>query len=341
VQILCGWAVSISAALIVWSGTFGVLKTVMSFLILLIVLGTGYVAARVFPGVSEFLHSIIPNIPAVPEWALAKGVDKNAWKEILPLIGWGAGGFASQVWYSYWVLGAGYGAAKGRGDGKPADTEMLKNMTAGAAEKIKGWCRVCYADATIAVIIGIVVTGSFLIAGAGVLRTRELSPDGPAVAVMLSQIFSVEWGKAGAVLFLVAGAAALFSTQIGQLAGWPRLLSDCCRICMPKLSQKYSWKTRYRFWLVLFFFTSMVIIYTLGFKPVFLVKVGSILDGLLLTPLQAVCVAMGLFYVMPKVLSPEAARILKPSRLFLLGLLAAFIVFTYFCVFQIPATLKG
>jgi len=37
------------------------------------------------------------------------------------LLGWGAGGFASQVWYSYWVLGAGYGAAKGRKYGEPAD----------------------------------------------------------------------------------------------------------------------------------------------------------------------------------------------------------------------------
>ena len=341
VQILCGWAVSISAVFVVWSGAFNVLKTVMSILVLLIVLGTAYVAIRVFPGVGEFLHSIVPNVPPVPEWALAKGVDSNAWKEILPLIGWGAGGFASQVWYTYWVLGAGYGATKGRGDGKPADLEMLKNMNADIAQKIKGWCHVLYTDATIAVIIGIVVTGSFLIAGAGVLRPRELAPDGPGVAITLSQIFSANWGKIGAFLFLLAGAAALLSTQIGQLAGWPRLLADCCRICLPSITKKYSWKTQYRFFLVVFFFTSMVIIYTLGFKPVFLVKIGSILDGLLLTPLQAICVAVGLFYVLPRVLSPEASRILKPNLIFLLGLAAAFVVFCYFCVFQLPHALSG
>ena len=341
VQIICGWAVSISAALIVWSGAFAVLKIVMSVLVLLIVLGTAYVAIHVFPGAGEFLHSIIPNVPVVPDWALAKGVDKNPWKEILPLIGWGAGGFASQVWYSYWVLGAGYGAAKGRGDGKPADVTMLKNMDSDLAHKIRGWCRVLYTDATIAVIIGIVVTASFLIAGAGVLRPRELAPDGPGVAVTLSQIFSANWGKIGAFLFLLAGSAALVSTQIGQLAGWPRLLTDCCRICLPSISQKFSWKILYRFWLVLFFFTSMVIIYTLGYQPVYLIKIGSILDGLLLTPLQAICVAVGLFIVLPKVLSPQAARILKPSWFFLVGLAAAFLVFAYFCIFQIPAALKG
>jgi hypothetical protein len=85
----------------------------------------------------------------------------------------------------------------------------------------------------------------------------------------------------------------------------------------------------------------MVIIYTLGFKPVFLVKIGSVLDGLLLTPLQAVCVAIGLFYILPKMLPAEAARILKPNGIFLVGLIAAFIVFAYFCIFQIPAVLFG
>ncbi|MFH1371205.1 MAG: Nramp family divalent metal transporter [Planctomycetota bacterium] len=341
VQILCGWAVSLTAAAIVWSGAFDVLKMVMSVLVLIVVIGTVYVAFRVFPGIGEFLRSVVPNVPAVPEWALAKGVDSNAWKEILPLIGWGAGGFASQVWYTYWVLGAGYGATKGRGYGMSADVEMLKNMNADIAHKIKGWCRVCYTDATIAVIIGIVVTGAFLIAGAGVLRPRELAPDGPGVAITLSQIFSANWGKVGAFLFLLAGAAALLSTQIGQLAGWPRLLTDCCRICLPSITRKYSWKTQYRFFLVVFFFTSMVIIYTLGYKPVYLVKVGSVLDGLLLTPLQAICVAIGLFYVLPRILSPEASRILKPNWIFLLGLITAFLVFAYFCIFQIPAVLFG
>jgi hypothetical protein len=83
----------------------------------------------------------------------------------------------------------------------------------------------------------------------------------------------------------------------------------------------------------------MVIIYTLGYQPVLLIKIGAICDGLLLTPLQAVCVAIGLFFVMPKVLSPDAARILKPNWIFLVGLAAAFLVFAYFCIFQIPAAL--
>ena len=85
----------------------------------------------------------------------------------------------------------------------------------------------------------------------------------------------------------------------------------------------------------------MVIIYTLGFKPVVLVKAGAILDGLLLTPLQAILVAVGLFAVMPKMLSKEAAEILKPNRIFAVGLIIAFLVFSYFCIFQIRSVLSG
>ncbi len=339
VQIVCGWAVSLFAGIVVFSGGFEILKIIMSIFVFIIVIGTIYVCVRVFPPLAEFVRSLVPNIPAVPDWALEQGLAKKSWNEILPLIGWGAGGFASQVWYTYWVLGAGYGATKGRGYGRPADVSMLKNMSEQTADKIKGWCRVLYADATLAMVIGIVVTGAFLIAGSGILRPRQVAPEGANVAVMLSEVFAVNWGKVGSVLFMLSGAAALISTQIGQLAGWPRLLADSSRICFPKYAGKYSWKILYRFFLVVFFFTSMVIIYTLGFKPVLLVKTGAIIDGLLLTPLQAICVGIGLFFVMPKVLSKEAARILRPSLVFAVGLVIAFIVFTCFCVVQMSQVL--
>jgi hypothetical protein len=83
----------------------------------------------------------------------------------------------------------------------------------------------------------------------------------------------------------------------------------------------------------------MLIIYTLGYKPVFLVKSSAILDGLLLTPLQAIWVFAGLYYVQPKLFNSEVANIIKPGRAIGAGLILAFIVFTYFCVYQIPKIL--
>jgi len=334
---LGGWLVAFFAVGVAWSGLFNILKFVMSIFVLVIVLGALYVAVYTFPGLGEFLAGLSFHVPRVPQWAAAmETVSDNPWKEILPLIGWGAGGFASQVWYTYWVLGANYGACAQRGYGRSADLSMLKNMSRATATKIKGWCNVVYLDATLALVVGTLVTCGFLIAGAGVLRPLQLAPEGDKVAITLSNIFSSKWGSLGGFLFMLSGAAALIATLVGQLAGWPRLLADSFRICIPGLKRKFSWKTQYRFFLILFLCTNMIIVFSMGKKPVLLVKLSAILDGLILTPLQAVWVAIGLFVVMPKLLSREAFEILKPSWIFLIGLGIAFLVFGYFCVFQIP-----
>ena len=342
---LCAWAVTLFAVIVVWSGVFGILKMVMSFCVLIIVVGVLYVAAHVFPAFSEILKSLSFSIPEVPAWATSQGIATDPWKEILPLLGWGAGGFASQVWYTYWVLGAGYGATEGRGYGKPADVSTLRQMSGATAERIKGWCTVLYTDATVAMVIGIVVTSSFFIAGAGILRPEEVAPQGPQVAFTLSKLFSSKWGQVGGFLFILAGAAAIISTQIGQLAGWPRLLADSFRICIPGFNKKLAWKKQFRLFLLYFLCTNMIIVFTLGKEPVRLVRLSALLDGILLTSLQAICVAVGLFLVMPKILSPEAWKVLRPSRILAAGLLVAFAVFTYFCIFQMPASvltlLKG
>ena len=333
---VAGWLVSILALGIVWSGVFDLLKIVMSLFVVVIVLGVMYVAVHVFPGFSAFLNGLVPQAPVVPDWAVAQGASENPWREILPLLGWGAGGFASQVWYTYWVMGAGYGAAAGRDYGQPADVARLKALTREEATDVKGWCRVVYTDATLAMVVGVVVTVSFLLAGAGVLGPRELAPEGPEVALELSNIFSSQWGAIGGLLFMIGGAVALVATQVGQLAGWPRLLADAFRLCIPGFAQRFSWKMQFRLFLVFFFFTNMVIVYTLGLRPVFLVQLGAILDGLLLTPLQALWVGLGLYLVMPKLLSDEARPILQPHWIFGVGLFVAFLVFGYFCIFQIP-----
>jgi Mn2+/Fe2+ NRAMP family transporter len=335
-----GWLVTFFALAIVWSGVFGILKIVMSCFVIIIVLGVVYVTIHVLPDATELLRGLSISRPEVAQWALKiEGISSNPWKEILPLIGWGAGGFASQVWYTYWVIGAGYGATVGRGYGRAADVAMLKSMTSQAAGKIKGWCRVLYADATVAMVIGIVVTASFLIAGAGVLGPAQIAPKGEQVAFELSKLFSSRWGPVGGFLFLLAGAAALISTQVGQLAGWPRLLADSFRICIPGFDKKLSWKTQFRLFLLFFLCTNMILVFCFQKQPVVLVQFSAILDGLLLTPLQAIWVAIGLFWVMPRLLSKDAAEILKPNWFFAVGLLVAFLVFAYFCIFQIPLAL--
>ena len=83
----------------------------------------------------------------------------------------------------------------------------------------------------------------------------------------------------------------------------------------------------------------MVIIYALGYQPVVIVKFSAILEGLLLTPLQAIWILIATYWVMPKMFHPDVAKTLKPHWIIAVGLIIAFLFFGYFCVIQIPAIL--
>lgn len=336
-----GWAVTLLAVAVAWVGEFRPLKYLMAGLITVTLLGIVVVAARVLPSVSELAAGLIPQIPSVPGWATDEGISPNAWAEILPLLGWGAGGFASQVWYTYWIMGAGYGACAGNRQGQPADEAALRSLTNDDADRLLGWRRVVTYDATLALLVGVGATCCFLIAGAQVLGAKQLAPSGADVGLMLANLFGADWGKTGAQLFLCGGAAALVSTQLAQVAGWPYLLDDCGRLCLPKVGASWSPLTRRRCWLVFYLLTSMTIVYSLGYSPVALVRVAAVLEGLLLTPLQAVVLLVGVYGVMPKLYSEEIGARLRPGPWIGIGLCLSFLVFSYFCVVQLPKVLFG
>ncbi|MBI2434970.1 MAG: Nramp family divalent metal transporter [Candidatus Hydrogenedentes bacterium] len=335
-EFLLGWVAVLLVIALVWSGAFEPLKRVMTLLVLLIILGTFVVAVRTWPGLGPVIQGLFAfDVPQPHEWARAKlAAPDRPWREILPLLGWAAGGFASQVWYTYWVLGAGYGMAKGRSYGQPLDAGALRALTAADAVRIRGWRRVVTVDASIAVCIGVSVTAAFAIAGNGILGPLHIAPDGPTVAMELSRIFGEHWGQWGGHLFVLAGLAAMMSTMLGQFAGWPRLLSDCARVLFPK-TVTWPWKKQFQTVLVLFAVSNMLIVYSFGLKPVQLVQISAILDGLLLTPLQALAVGLTLYCVMPRFFSEEVRPLVRANKFFALGLALAFFVFSYFCVFQL------
>ena len=334
---LGGWIISIFALVIAWTSGFKILRIIMSFFVLIILFGVIYVAGTVFPDFADFIKGFLLKIPEVPDWAVAHPeINENPWREILPLMGWAAGGFASQVWYTYWVIGAGYGVNKDGIFGISADHTALREIDEDGARNIKSWFRVIYTDATTALLITIFVTIGFLIAGAGILRPNQLAPQGTEVVSTLSTIFSTSWGPIGGFIFTLTGTVALTGTLLAQLAGWPRLLADSFRICIPRFAEKFEWKIQFRLFLVCFFITNIIIVFTLVLRPVLLINTGAILHVLLLIPLQAICVAIGLFVVMPKLFSSESYKILKPHWIFAVLLLISFLVFGYFFVFQIP-----
>jgi len=217
-------------------------------------------------------------------------------------------------------------------------------MTRATAKKIFGWCRVVYVDATIALAIGVVVTSAFVLSGAGVLRPLQLVPkgDGVEMAGSIAAVFSSQWGALGGTLFLVAAVAALVGTLLGQLAGWPRLLADAFRLAVPAVHRRFAWKAQFCFFLVLFFCTNMVIVYVMQKNPIGIVRTAAVLDGILLTALQALWVGLGLYVVLPRLLSKEAWEVLRPSPVFALGLAAGALVFGWLTVTEaIPQVLAA
>jgi len=233
-------------------------------------------------------------------------------------------------------VGAGYGATDGVGYGKPADLARLKSFTTEEGRNLKGWCKVVNFDAGIALVIGTVVTSCFLIAGHGILGANEVAPGSNELARQLSSLFERDWGEVGAFLFLLGGAAALISTLTGQMAGWPRLMADTFRICIPGFKEKFEWKTQFRGFLVFFLIFVLIILFRDGDRPVFLVQMGALLDGLLLTPLQAIWIAIVLYFVMPKMFTEEIYEMIKPHWMTLVLLIVSAIVFGYFCIVQMP-----
>jgi hypothetical protein len=83
----------------------------------------------------------------------------------------------------------------------------------------------------------------------------------------------------------------------------------------------------------------LVIVYSFNLKPVILVQTSAILDGLLLTPLQALAVGLVLYRVMPRMFSRDISTLVRPNPLLGAGLVLAFVVFGYFCIAQIPQVL--
>lgn len=339
--VIFGWGAVFLIIALVWSGLFEPLKIVMSMLVTIIIIGTLAVAYRTWPGIGEAMHGLFGfTIPETPAWAPGGDEQVSPWVEMLPLLGWAAGGFASQVWYTYWVLGAGYGMAKDRDYGEPCDEDKLKSLEEEDIDKLRGWRRLVSMDATLALCVGILVTLAFLIAGAGVLGPKQIAPEGVEVALQLSELFSEQWGALGGHLFVLAGLAAMLSTMIGQFAGWPRLIADCARLTIPAV-RDVAWKTQFRVCLVLIAVPNLVILYFSGKRPVWLVQTSAILDGLVLTPLQALAVGLVLFLVMPRMFKPELRAKVKAHPILGLGLASAFLLFGFVCVFKLSERLLG
>jgi len=117
--------------------------------------------------------------------------------------------------YNYWLLEKGYA----RNAGPNEDNQQW-------ADDAKGWIRVMYIDAILAMIVYTVMTVAFFLLGAAILHDSGEVPAHNELVETLSRIYTETLGASARYLFLLGALAVLFSTLLAALAAWTRLYSD-------------------------------------------------------------------------------------------------------------------
>jgi manganese transport protein len=117
--------------------------------------------------------------------------------------------------YNYWCLEKGYAAYTGP---RTNDEAWRK--------RAKGWIRVMYLDAVVAMIVYTIVTAAFYLLGASILHKQGLVPEGNQVIETLASLYTHSLGPEVKTAYLIGAFFVLFSSVFASLAAWTRLYSD-------------------------------------------------------------------------------------------------------------------
>ena len=119
------------------------------------------------------------------------------------------------IHYNYWCLEKGYATFTGPYEDTPEWTR-----------RARGWIKVMYLDALVAMVIYTVVTAAFYLLGAAVLHAQDRIPEGYEMIESLSMMYTESIGPEAKPVFLLGSFMVLFSTLFAALAAWTRQYSD-------------------------------------------------------------------------------------------------------------------
>jgi manganese transport protein len=117
--------------------------------------------------------------------------------------------------YNYWCLEKGYAAYTG----PRHDSEAWRS-------RARGWIRVMYLDAVLAMVIYTLVTAAFYLLGAAVLHNKGVVPEGNALIETVALIYTESLGPGIRTVYLVGAFFVLYSSLFASLAAWTRMYSD-------------------------------------------------------------------------------------------------------------------
>ena len=119
------------------------------------------------------------------------------------------------MYYNYWCLEKGYAAYTGPKEATPA-----------WEKRAKGWIRIMYIDALLAMVVYTIVTAAFYLLGAAVLHSQGQMPEGYQMVETLSGIYTQTLGPGAKSVFLLGAVIVLYSTLFAAAASWTRIFSD-------------------------------------------------------------------------------------------------------------------
>jgi Mn2+/Fe2+ NRAMP family transporter len=279
-----------------------------------------FTAALLFPGFGAVFSGLIPRLP----------VNVN-FIELLPWLGFLMSGAAGLIWYSYWIIARGYGAARpGHEDEMSVDPSALGRE---GLNRLKGWIRVMTLTITVASSLILLLLVAMLILGSQLLRPEGLVPVGPEVTAVLSRLLSAIWGMPGAWLMVLGAFFSFFATLVTNIDGWGRMLSQGSvfigRQFMPGLKAVSESFYRYVYILVLMGLAPAVLFFILPEPVRFLTLSGSI------EAVQIPLVALAVLYLNARTLPRE----LRPSGLTVLLIALAAVFFIFFAAFYLTVEL--
>lgn len=216
-------AMVVASTLFTATGRYSLIETFSRVMALVLMVMAIVTATIVFPGLASIAQGLTLQWPNDPDYYI-----------ILPWVGTILAGSMGIVWFGYWTATRGFGGGlQGRepDDEIPQDSrEEMGRTRAKPTETriahVQGWIRTMTATAALGVIGGLVVIFSFLVLGAELLAPEGIMPEGPKVAVDLTNIFSDVWGEVGRYILLAAIVIALGGSILANQDGWGRSFAD-------------------------------------------------------------------------------------------------------------------
>ncbi len=117
--------------------------------------------------------------------------------------------------YNYWLIEKGYASYAGP-----------KQNSVEWEDRAKGWIRVMYWDAILAMVCYTVVTAMFYLLGAAVLHRNGTVPRSDELISTLATMYTEALGPSARLTFVLGAVVVLYSTLFAALAAWTRLFSD-------------------------------------------------------------------------------------------------------------------